>query len=321
MALSGPLLTSLLASSAVLLVFFALWVSLRERDPVEARLEQYGGSRKAELTRPGMGRSIQERYYTSGLKRFLAGFGMGRRLGLALVRADVPLTVAEFTLVVIGLAALGFAAGTVRFSPWLGLALALVFAFLPTVYLAVRRRRRLRAFTEQLPDMLTLLVGALRAGYGLTQSLDILVDRLSPPASDEVARVIRAINLGLPIQQALEDMAERVGSDDLDLIVIAISVQHEIGGNLAETLEIIGDTVRDRLRIFREIRVLTAQQRFTGLVLALLPLAAGLLIFMVNPDYIMQLFAPGWVRLLPIAAIVLQLLGYYIISRIVDIEV
>jgi tight adherence protein B len=149
----------------------------------------------------------------------------------------------------------------------------------------------------------------------------VLVERLSPPVSDELARVTRALNLGLPIKAALQDMAERVGSDDLDLVVIAISVQHDIGGNLAETLEIISDTVQDRLRILREIRVLTAQQRFTGFVLALLPLAAGLVIFTINPEYISRLFAPGWVRLLPVAAVFLQLLGYLIISRIVDIEV
>ncbi len=321
MSINAPILVSVLASSAVLLIFFALWVLLRARDPVEARLEQYGPSQYAELTRGSLGSQAQQRYFDSKFKRFLAGFGIGPRLGLALVRADVPMTAVEFTLVILGLGVLGFALGTVRFSPWLGLALALTFASLPMIYLRIRQRRRLRAFTEQLPDMLTLLVGALRAGYGLTQSLEVLVERLSPPVSDELERVTRALNLGLPIKEALQDMAERVGSDDLDLVVIAISVQHDIGGNLAETLEIISDTVQDRLRMLREIRVLTAQQRFTGFVLAFLPLAAGLMIFTINPEYISRLFAPGWVRLLPAAAVVLQLLGYFIISRIVDIEV
>lgn len=321
MIISAPFLVSLLGSSAVLLIFFALWLLLRARGPVEERLDQYGAGNYAAATHPMAGGSGQQRYFSSGFKRFLAGLGLGPRLGLALVRADLPLTAAEFTLVIIGLSVLGFALGTIRFSPWLGLGLAPLFGALPVVYLRIRQRRRLRVFTEQLPDMLTLLTGALRAGYGLTQSLEILVERLPAPISDELARVTRAINLGTPIKQALHDMAERVGSDDLDLIVIVITVQHDIGGNLAETLEIIGETVRDRLQILREIRVLTAQQRFTGFVLALLPLVAAFLIFMVNPEYISRLFEPGWVRLLPIIAVVLQLMGYYVISRIVDIEV
>jgi tight adherence protein B len=116
-------------------------------------------------------------------------------------------------------------------------------------------------------------------------------------------------------------MAERVGSDDLDLVVTAITVQYQMGGNLAETLETIAKTVRDRINLLREVRVLTAQQRYTGYVLALLPLITGLLIFIVNPEYIGRLFESGWVRFLPIAAVMMQIVGYFIMRRIVDIEV
>jgi len=192
---------------------------------------------------------------------------------------------------------------------------------IPFAYMGIRQRQRLRSFTEQLPDMLTLVVGGLRAGYGLNQALDLIVQRLSPPMSSEIADVVRAVNLGLPLNRALEDAVVRVGSEDFNLVVVAINVQRETGGNLAETLEIISDTVRDRLRMLSEIRVLTAQQRFTGYVLAFLPLLAGLFIFLANPEYVRDLFAPGWVRILPISALLLQIIGFLVIRKIVDIEV
>ena len=139
--------------------------------------------------------------------------------------------------------------------------------------------------------------------------------------STEMEKVTRAVNLGLPLQQALEDAVERIGSEDFSMVVVAINVHYETGGNLAETLEIISDTVRDRLRMLAEIRVLTAQQRFTGYVLAALPLFTALAVFLINPGYIMDLFQPGWIRLLPAGAVFLQVLGFFVIRRIVDIEV
>ena len=174
---------------------------------------------------------------------------------------------------------------------------------------------------EQIPDILTLLVGALRAGYGLNQSMALLIDQLPAPASKEFARVMQAIGLGIPVQRALTDMAERVGSVDWDMVVTAINVQYETGGNLAQTLETIGVTVRDRLRLLRDIRVMTAQQRLTGYVLVLLPIAIGLIFYLINDEYIKRLFEPGWIRLLPLGAVILQIIGFLWIRRIVDIDV
>ncbi|MGC9350027.1 MAG: type II secretion system F family protein [Anaerolineae bacterium] len=320
MAQGIPLIVAGLAALAVVLIFMALWLLLQQRDPIDERLEEYGLKPEDAAGRYPVG-DPRARYYQSRLKRFLAGFGLGPQLALSLARADSPLTVAEFTLIVIGLAVLGFVVGTVRYNALLGGALALVLAVTPVLILRIRQRRRVRAFTEQLPDMLTLLVGALRAGYGLNQALELLVERMSPPMSTEMNNVSRAINLGIPMQRALEDAVYRIGSDDFNLVVVAINVQYETGGNLAETLEIISETVRDRLRMLSEIRVLTAQQRFTGYVLAVLPIAVGLLIFFINPEYMGELFEPGWVRILPALALGLQVMGFLFIRRIVDIEV
>lgn len=316
--LSLPIIAAILSAAAVFLIFMALWLLIQRRDPVDERLLQYGVA--AELVQgPSVGQ-VDERY-PSSVGRFLAGFGLGPRLALSLTRADIPLKVTEFLLVAVLLAAVGFGIGTLRLGPLLGLILGAVLGYIPFIVVTFKKRSRLRRITHQIPDMLTLVVGALRAGYGLSQALDLVVERISDPLSGEIGKVMRAINLGLPLQAALLDASSRIGSDDFHLIVVAINVQVETGGNLAITLETIGETVQDRLRMLDEIRTLTAQQRFTGYVLGALPIAVALLVSLINPEYIRDLFAPGWVRILPITAGIMQLLGFALIQRIVDIEV
>jgi tight adherence protein B len=317
----GPLLFGVLVALGVMLVFVALWRLVRTRDPVEERLKEYGADEPLVDGAGADSGSRRRRRTWSGVSRILAGFGLGPRLAEGLARADLPLTAAEFAVIMLGTGMVGFAVGTMRAGALGGLSLGAVGGLLPVLYMRRKGGRRLRAFTEQLPDVLTLLVGALRAGYGLSQAVEALTDQLPPPASKEFARVMRATSLGLPLQRALSEMSERVGSDDLNLIVTAINVQFEMGGNLAQTLETIGQTVRDRLRMLREIRVLTAQQRLTGYVLAVLPFAVGSAIFLINPGYIGMLFQPGWIRILPAAAVVMQIVGFLVIRRIVDIEV
>lgn len=319
--MNGPLLFAMLVMVAVLSAFIALWQIVGRRpDPVEARLEEYGLSG---LAVGGVGDEPSQLWRRAwpGVNRLLNGLGVGPRLATDLARADLPLTAAEFALIVLGAGVFGFLLGTLRLNLIVGLFVGAVFACIPIFYLRFRVGRRQRAFTEQLPDVLTLLVGGLRAGYGFSQSLQIVVERLPPPASVEFARVARAVELGLPLQQALDGMSERVGSDDLDLVITAIKVQYELGGNLAQTLETIGTTVRERIRILREVRVLTAHQRFTAYVLAGVPLVLAVGLFLLSPAYMSKLFAPGWVRLLPIAAGFLMLIGVLVMRKIVDIEV
>jgi tight adherence protein B len=129
------------------------------------------------------------------------------------------------------------------------------------------------------------MVGALRAGYGLAQSLQILVEQLPQPAAGEFARVVRAMGLGVPVQDALQAMADRIGTNDVELVVTTIIVQHQVGGNLAETLATIADTINDRLRIQREIGVMTSQQRLSGYVLVAMPIFIALIIALISPGY------------------------------------
>jgi tight adherence protein B len=314
MQVTVPILVSFLTILAVFFIFMALWLIFQKRDPIDQRLEEYGLENAPTLSQDTL--AVSSSFRTSGRGRRL-----GARLAYELKRADIPMTASEYTLIILGLAILGFALGTWRYNALLGLVLAIVFGAVPIFIYKSRQRRRLRIFTNQLPDMLTLLVGGLRAGYGLSQAIEVLIERLGPPSSTEMANVMRAVNLGQPIRYALQDAADRIGSDDFNLVVVAINVQYDTGGNLAESLETIATTVRHRMQILNEIRVLTAQQRMTGYVLALLPFGLALVMFLINPDYISQLFAPGWVRLLPASALVMQVIGFFFIRRIVDIKV
>ncbi len=315
----SPLLFGVLLALCVLLLAVGAWRSIDTRDPLDARLSEFGMgdglAASAEGTAEGRrGPAVQ------GAGRLLAGFGLGPGLALALSRADLPLTAAEYAALMLIAACAGFAIGLLRAGIVLGLALALLFGYLPLLYLRSRQARRLATFNSQLPDVLTLLVGGLRAGQGLSQAIDMMAGRVPDPAGKEFARIGRAVGLGFSLQRALNEMASRVGSDDLDLVVSAMNIQYEMGGNLATNLEIIGETVRDRIRIKRDVRVFTAQQRLTGLVLAALPVLLAAALFVISPDYMAGLLAPGMVAV-SIIGVVMMVLGYLLIRGILDIEV
>ena len=315
--MSGALLVALLVALAVFMVFVGVSrTMLRRGDAVEERLQEYGvdwrtpvATDETVVQRPG-----------ARLGNLLAGFGMGRRLADALTVADLPLTAAEFTMLMLGAGVAGFLLGTLWRGIVAGLLLGALGVAVPLIYLRIARNRRRQAITAQLPEVLTLLVGALRAGHGIAQAIEMLVEQLPPPASREFARVARAMALGVPLPRALDDMARRVDTDDVALVVTAITVQYEMGGNLAQTLETIGQTVRDRISMLRQVRVLTAHQRLTGYVLTAWPIFLGVMFYLQNPARMARMFQPDMIWL-PVMAGVMQLIGFLVIRRIVDIEV
>jgi len=318
--MNGPVLFGAAVGFCVFIGFIAMWRLVGKRDPVEERLRTFGVSDR-ELTGlddlPGSSRRLP----WSGTNRMLAASGLGPRLALALVQADLPLTAAEFAMIVLACFVAGAFFGALRLGGAAGILIGILGAWLPVLFLRNRQQRRQRAFTAQLPEILTLLVGALRAGYGLSQAMGIIVKQLAPPASVDFGRAMRAVTLGLPLQRALTDMAIRIGTEEIGMIVTAINVQYETGGNLVQTLDTISDTVRDRLRVKDEIRALTSAQRLTGYILAAMPIGLAVIISILNPTYLQALFAPGLMRLVVGAAVLLQIVGFLVIRRIVDIEV
>jgi tight adherence protein B len=316
--MAGPLLFAALIWIAVMIGFAAVWRLAPQRDEVEERLHAYGWQPGVDLD---VNEDGEQRKKYPLTQRVLMRLGAGPALAKALMRADLPVTAAEFTLIVILIVAFGAALGMWRIGLLGGIGLGILFGLVPFLYLRMRQARRLKALTEQIPDVMTLLVGGLRAGYGLNQAIETLVTQMPAPSSTEFGRVMRAVALGVPIQRALKDMAERAGSDDMSLIVTAINVQYEMGGNLGTVLESISQTVRERIRITREIKVLTAQQRLTGYILAAFPVFLAVVLTLIQPDYFAPFFEPGPIRLLPLVAIIMLAIGFFFIRRIVDIDV
>ncbi|HSW42611.1 MAG TPA: type II secretion system F family protein, partial [Patescibacteria group bacterium] len=188
--------------------------------------------------------------------------------------------------------------------------------------------KRLNQFNKQLPDTITLIANALRAGSSFLQAIELVVREARPPISTEFARVIREVNLGLPFEAALENLVRRVRSEDLELMVTAISIQYTVGGNLAEILDSIAYTIRERVRIKGEIRTLTAQQRMSGYVVAFLPIGLTAFLFIIAPNFLAPMLDPEVnVAGIPVGVILLatggimMFIGFVFIRKIVDIEV
>ena len=192
---------------------------------------------------------------------------------------------------------------------------------IPWLALERKRHQRLAAFRDQLIDVLVLIVGSLRSGHGLTNALDLVSKETDPPAADEFARVLREVGFGLSLNQALENLVGRVESEDLDLVVTAININQEVGGNLTLVLEKIAATIRERIRLQGEVRVLTTQQRLTSYLLVGLPFFLGTILALMNPSWMMRLFKPGWIRIVPITAVFLEVVGFLITRRLIRIDV
>jgi tight adherence protein B len=236
-------------------------------------------------------------------------------------QADVPVRPAEGLFVylmgvVVG-AALGLLAGNVL---W-GLIVLSIMAVVPWMVLSALAKRRTAAFTAQLPDMLQLLATTLRSGFSILQGLDTVARQLSDPIGKELRHVVAEARLGRSLVDALTEVAERVRSEDFGWVVTAIGIQREVGGNLAELLDIVVDTMTARARIRREARTLTAEGRIGAVVISVMPIAIGLFVYAVNPSYITPLFHQAFGEILFYGSIVLGVIGILWIRKLVNIEV
>ncbi len=324
------------AALAILLI--AIGVATSGGSGISDRLERYASNRPAKPAPSGQGAiadMITQSATLASLNKVVENRDFGANLQREIARADLKLKPSEYLLIWIG-CTVGVPVAMLLLSvflPTLGnpiflLIGGLVGFFIPRFWLARRRNGRLGAFNKQLPDTITLIANALRAGSSFLQAIELVVRESRPPISTEFGRVIREVNLGLPFDQALENMVRRVRSDDLELMATAISIQHQVGGNLAEILDSIAFTIRERVRIKGEIRTLTAQQRLSGYVVGFLPIGLAGFLFIAAPDFMSPMFTkPPEVVGLPGGVIILLLggfmmfIGFMIIRRIVDIEV
>ncbi|MEX2546508.1 MAG: type II secretion system F family protein [Chloroflexota bacterium] len=328
------ILVGALAAVGVLLIF----VSLAGRSDVNARLERYASASPADRTgqpKPDLGERIAASAALASFNRVVEKRDWGTNLARELARADLALKPSEFLAIRVG-AMLGVPLVMIVLSmfisvlsspiAWVG---GLVLGYwIPRFWLNRRKSKRLKAFNGSLADTIMLLANSLRAGSSFLQALEMIVRETQPPISTEFARVIREVNLGLPLDDALANLSRRVRSDDLDLMTTAIAIHHTVGGNLAEILDSIAYTIRERVRIKGEIKTLTAQQRMSGYVVGFLPIALVLLLSVIAPSFMEPMLQkPPELLGLPAGMFILaggglmMLIGFFFIRRIVDIEV
>jgi tight adherence protein B len=311
----------IMAGLSIFLVIFGLSRRGGNAD-LEKRLDQYATREVEMMEQRKKGKGGDDAGITGRLNRALTARGASGDVATQLAQADLKIKVSEYMLLNVASVLVAFLIGYVLFrSLFLAIAAAVFGYFAPRMYVAQRTRQRLHAFSDQLSDAINLLANSLRSGYSLLQSMETVSNELGPPLATEFGRVVQEIALGLSTEQALANMLRRIESDDLDMLVTAINVQHEVGGNLAEILETIGHTIRERVRIKGEIRVLTAQQMITAYLISFLPVGLGMILYVINSDYIGLLFSEpcGWIMVTIAATIII--VGFVIIRKIVDIEV
>jgi tight adherence protein B len=274
---------------------------------------------RARGRRTGDGRTAP---LTDALDRALTERGIGANLATQLARADLKLTVGEYlalmTIVIVGAGVLSY---LWRRDIIISAGACLAGFFGLRLYVAARRGRRLRAFNGQLGDTIGLMVNSIRAGYSILQAMKAVADEMDAPISEEFARVFQEVQLGIPLEQALGHMLRRVPSDDLDMMITAINVQREVGGNLAEVLDTISFTIRERIRIKGEIQALTAQSRYSGYTIATIPVILTGVIYVINPGFMNLLLQHTCGHIMIVVAVVGIILGFLVIRKVVDIDI
>ena len=322
--------TILIGGGIVIIVLLIIGVIVSissERSLVEERLGRFlDDDQKADGS---AGDEASRSIVTEWMNRRVASSSRGDRIARELARADLKFKVVEYYALVfistVAVAAIAYVIQPFIASLVIG---GVVGFFIPRFYVKRQQTVRLNKFNDQLADMLNLVVNGLRAGYSTMQALEAVSRELPAPISDEFRRVVQEMQIGIGMEKALENLLRRIPSEDLDFVVTAMNVQREVGGNLAEILDTISFTIRERVRIKGEIRIMTAQVRTSGAVLSLIPVFLGIALWFISPEYIGTFFAEtpstpqplcGAVAVGTIVGMIIA--GYFVMQKIADIEV
>jgi tight adherence protein B len=323
-----PLVFGLIAFAGVFLFFIGISQMRRSAGGAEdfqARLAAYGVTTAGAQAIPDSGglRDTLNRLFQPAADRMGRGNVKTGKPSVAeqLQRADLKLRPSEFFMIQIGSALLVALIIWVRFHVIAGLLLLFIGYLIPGFYVRYRIGQRLKKFNGQLGDTLTLLSNALKAGYSFAQAIDTVAKNATAPIGDEFGRAVREMNLGGSPDEALSNITKRIASADFDLVATAYSIHRTVGGNLAEILDNIAYTIRERVRIKGEIQTLTAQARASGWIITLLPIILAVFMFFVTPTYFQPMFGNiiGWILI--VIACFMIFVGNLIIRRIVAIEV
>jgi tight adherence protein B len=254
--------------------------------------------------------------------RLATAGGFGGRLEAMLEQAELPMKAGEFAAFTVLCALAGGVVGALLLTKiFFVLLVAAVASLIPYGWLLHARKKRQKTMAEQLPDVLSILASSLRAGHSFLQALDQVAGEIKEPSAGEFHRVVSEIRLGRSIDDAMNEMAERVGSEDMRWAVMAVNIQRQVGGNLAEVLDIVANTVRERAYVQRQVRVLSAEGRLSIAILTALPFGIFFYLALVNPEYVAPLFTTMIGRILLLVGGTLMGLGVFVMTRIVRIDV
>jgi tight adherence protein B len=315
----------LAALAATVLGAAGLLIFARRESSIEDRLAIYTDPGAAESSSSPANRLAENGLVQMAVRltsRFAERGGLLVKVEDMLEQANLPLRPAEALFFYgAGVFLVGLMAVFGAPNKALGLVVAVIVAVLPLLVVKFLRSHRLKAFELQLPDTLNLLSGSLRAGYSFPQGMEAVVQETSDPMRRELRRVLTEARLGRTLEDAMGDVAIRMQSRDFEWSVLAIRIQREVGGNLAELLQTVADTMVQRTRMRGEIKALTAEGRISGIIMGLLPVGLGLFMFTVSPDYLNTLFSSfiGWAMV--IGSIVMAAAGFAWIQKIIKIEV
>ncbi len=321
----------ILAMSVTLLTFTLLFmlirIKTRQHKDLVNRMEYFSGAAvqlRQQRLRGGKPSAVAKDRLRALLQQagsWLRRIQHNNRMDFKMQQADWPLLGSEYEVM---LALFGALCGIIA----LAATLEPLFAILAfgggvlagLLFLHIYIKRRQKAFTTQLGDMLVMVANALRAGFSFMQAFELIAREMDAPIGREVQKVVNEVNIGVDLETALDNMQKRVNSSDFELVVTAVLIQRQVGGNLAQILDTISETINERIRMRREVMALTAQGRATGVVLALLPVGIGMMISAANPNYLKPLFTEPIGKICMVAALSLEIVGYFVIRKIVDIK-
>lgn len=263
-----------------------------------------------ESAQGGLGASIGKMF--SGVKN----------MGLFFEQSDSPIRPEQFFVISAGCVVLGVFLGwaahaPVPLYPVFGIGVGLA----PFMWLYMRRRGRFKKFGKQMPDAMELIARALRSGHSLNSGINVVVEEMPTPIATEFLMAYEEQNLGIPVEKALKNMLKRMPNMDLKFFVTAVAIQKQAGGDLAEVLDKIGYIIRERFKIMGQVQALTGEGRISGIALQGLPIALFLVVYYMNPDYVMMLFEEELGKQMLMYAIVMQIIGAFVIKKIVNIKI
>lgn len=315
----------LLCCTAGLTVYCGVYVSLmtfskkgRYQERLAALLEEQNQREKgaSPLNLNSLGQILAQ-----STSKIFASRSVVNRIQEQLLQAGIPLKAEEYISICFGfIILLPILIYLVTYNFWLTVIAIIAGVILPNTYVNHQKEMRLQKLNQQLGDALVIMANALRAGFGFQQAMDSVRKELPPPISTEFSWTLREMNLGFSTEAALENMSKRVQSDDLDMVVTGIIIQRQVGGNLAMVLDNISSTIRERAHVQREVKVLTAQGRLSGILIGLLPILLIAALLVLNPEYFSILITDSRGIIMLIIAGVLEITGFIVIRRLTNID-